>query len=310
MAGIIYKTFPDFNVNVRACHIYDPSAFFYGASSGERHGLGLIKLGKDCLTPSMDASRDICCYADGALDFRDSQCPYINWAANGQFSSTGLAVLYRRQDEPSSVHPNPNNRPTRGYYCSRVARQTTKFKGDDYDTYDSILHRNAGVAGNVDSSALYEDTARGSLFYFDSANMWCPTFTALFACRNAYVHGVTVRHSKYDPMEQSTIQELYYKGLGTITTNNYYVTSADKLINNQGLYICTIHPLYQQVTIDSQQYDLVVGDFNMPYSSGVPWGGTWTYVESPWWNVKRDDETANGRVYFLDEYITIHKPHV
>lgn len=48
----------------------------------------------------------------------------------------------------------------------------------------------------------------------------------------------------------------------------------------------------------------------MPYSSGVPWGGTWTYVESPWWNVKRDDETANGRVYFLDEYVTIHKPHV
>ena len=309
MAGIIYKTFPDLNVNVRACHIYDPSLYFYGASSGERHGLGLIRLGKDCLLPSMDASRDICCYADGALDFRDSQCPYINWAANGQFSSTGLAVYYRREDDTSSSNP-PNNRPTRGYYCSRTARRTTKFQGDDYETYDSILHRNAGVAGNLDNTEWYENTARGSLFYFDSANMWAPTFTALIACRNAYVYGVTVRHAQHDPMVQSTISELYYRGLGTTTTNNFYVTSADKLINNQPLYICTIHRLNHQVTIDSQQYDLVVADFNMAYSSGVPWGASWTYVESPWWNVKRIDETVNGRVYFLDEYVTIHKPHV
>ncbi len=301
MPGVMYiTTYPqqDTPIQVRAGHIYDASQYWYNVSSGERHGLGIIKLGPHYLLPSCDYERDICAYSIGGTYFRDSACPRLTVNANGVMSENGKLAVFNHNNMGDYASP------PLGKYVSTVARYTDKVRGRDYDTYDTQLHREAGLDGIVNSDTAwtgrYATTPHGSLFYFDMSNPNAPCWCSLIAVRNLFVTDIIIRSSHYDPRDNPFWSDFWFRNvIGPDSYGETYYVSGQVLPK-----LKVIRNLYSPVTISGEVHELYMVSLDWPRYENP---GNFTFVESPWYKVQPTDGEA-GSLYVLDEWVTIHKP--
>lgn len=293
---------------VRAAKVYDPSLYWFNVSSGERHGLGIICLGKgngsrDFLLPSLDWERDVCAYTMGGEYFRDSGCPKISIASNGVINASGdIAVFNHNYNYPAlSILGLPL-----GVHCASTRAYTNKFRARDYDTYDSRLHRSAGVSGLTDSDTArgqydYVDLPHGSLFTCDGNDWSMHTFCSLVALKNMTIDGLHIRRGQNDP--RNGYWHDYNFATPTETNEPTYYVPFDSTSAMQKTMF--IRNLYSTVEINNEQYGLYMVSVDYP-SSSVGDNG-YPYIESLWYEVKNFDGTS-GSMYILDEWVTIHKP--
>lgn len=304
MAGTIYEWYSissSSGAPVRCASLYDASQFWYNVSSGERHGLGIIKLGNDYLMPSCDYERDICSYTMGGTYFRDSACPHLTISSQGIPNENGKLAVFKHTDNSSSGYPAVN--PPLGLYCSTIARYTDKVRGRDYETYDSSLHRDAGLHGVVGSAAAwqgrYEDTPHPSLFYFDSVSSIIPTFCSLVAVNNARVTDMVLRYDQYDPRTRTYWSETPFRVSSSSVGPNFYVNVAS---NNYPVFKTTKY-LNTQIDIDGTTHDLFLIALDTPSTATYQY----KYFEPLWYKIQPVSGSV-GSVYILDEWVTIHKP--
>ena len=293
---------------VRVGKVYDASLYWYGVSSGERHGLGLIGIGRsdngrDMLLPSLDWDRDICAYTLGGEYFRDSACPKISIASNGVINVSGDMAVFNH----NYVYPSLRilGLPL-GKHCASSRAYTSKLRARDYDTYDSRLHRSAGVSGLTDSDTAkgeygYVDLPHGSLFLFDNYNGVAPTFCSLLAIRNMNIKGVHLRKGQDDP-RSGYWHDFVYDPPPEGNAPTFYVPN-NQSSQHQATFF--MRNLNSQVQIGNDLYYLFMVSVDYPTSSGS--GNMWTYFESPWYEVQNYDGES-GSMYILDEWVTIHKP--
>ena len=289
---------------MRCANLYDASQFWYNESSGERHGLGIIKLGNDYLMPSCDYERDICSYTMGGTYFRDSDCPHLTISSQGVPNENEKLAVFNHTDNSSSGYPS--NQPPLGMYCATVARYTDKVRGRDYETYDSGLHRAAGLHGVVGSAAAwsgrYEDTPHPSLFYFDSESSVIPTFCSLIATNNLSVTDFALRYDQYDPREQSYWSDFPFRGTSYSSTTgpNFYVETA---VEGSPVFKTT-KSLGIQIDINGSSHNLFLVALDTPRQSVA----SYKYFTPLWYKVQPVSGSV-GSLYILDEWVTIHKPN-
>ena len=306
MAGVLYHyaNYAGHNFLVRAAKLYDPSLYWYPVSSGERHGIGIVALGRgsgngqDILMPSCDWERDICVYGSGSSYFRDSACPSVSFDANGVPSIGGDMALFKHNNMGEYINP------PLGFYCATTKRYTNKIRARDYNTYDSQLHRDAGVTGIVNSDTAwtgrYDDTPHGSLFYFDIQNNRALTFMSLVACRHISIDDIRVRHMSSDPRNEPFWSHFGFKSFSSNPGPTYYV---EYVAGSAMPLLKVIRSLNTSVTISGSAYDLyqVYGEFPPTEIVG------WEFVEGPWYKITPQDGVA-GSMYVLEEWVTVHKP--
>lgn len=306
MAGVIYKNATiggSVVPGIRAAKLYDPSLYWYRTSSGERTGIGIIALGKgnggrDILLPSCDWERDICVYGSGGQYFRDSACPKVSFTSGGVPSVTGSMALFNHNNMGQYITP------PLGWYCATTARYTGKIEARDYDTYDTQLHRDAGVSGMVNSNTAwtgrYEETPHGSLFNFDITNNRALTFMALVACRNMSVDDIYVRHMGSDPRNEPYWSNFGFYGFPSNAGPTYYVEYAAGRVMPQRK---VIRSLSTSITISGSAYSLyqVYGEFAPTEVVG------WEFAEGLWFKITPQNGVA-GSMYVLEEWVTCHKP--
>ena len=307
MSGAMYK-YVDFGTGtpilVRGAHLYDPSLYWYGASSGERNGIGLIAVGKgsgrDLVLPSLDWEKDICVYGSGGDHFRNSECPKVSFTANGVPSVNSEMCLYNFNDE--DYRPSGSGL-TLGKYCATTAKFTRKIKARDYDTYDSQLHRKAGVSGIVNAFNAFHgdnvDTPHGSVFVYDNVNAIEPTFLSLVALRNMFIGKIFGRHDSAD--EPNWRAWVWTPALTNDGYTFYVGPSAGKYVRQT-----VVRNLNKTVTIDGNTHYLYMVAVDFPRSSS---GNLWSYAEGPWYEVVPDSGVASS-MYVLEEWVTCHKPGV
>lgn len=307
MAGVLYETLNLGGVavpGIRAAKIYDPSYYWYRVSSGERHGIGIVALGRgsgngqDILMPSCDWERDICVYGSGGSYFRDSACPKVSFTANGVPSVIGDMALFNHNNMGDYITP------PLGKYCATTRRYTDKMRARDYNTYDSQLHRDAGVSGVVNSDTAwtgrYNDTPHGSLFYFDIQNNRALTFMSLVACKNMFVEDVYVRHKSTDPRTDPFWSNFGFTSFPSDSGPTYYVEYASGRVMPRRK---VIRSLGTSITISGDSYDLyqVYGEF--PPTDYI----AWEFAEGPWYKLNPQSGVASS-MYVLEEWVTVHKP--
>lgn len=306
MAGILYEWFDvggGAGFSVRCASLYDASQYWYSVSSGERHGLGIIKHGPDYLMPSCDYEKDICSYTMGGSFFLDKACPHLTISSQGVPNENGGLAVFNHTNNGSSGYPS--NQPPLGLYCSTVERYTNKVRGRDYETYDSGLHRDAGLHGVVGSAAAwsgrYESTPHGSLFYFDTNSSVIPTFCSLVATKNAAVIDFALRYDQYDPREQSYWSNFPFRGTEYSSSSgpNFYVANA---VGGAPVFKTT-KSLGIQIDIDGTTHDLYLIALDTPRQDVV----YYKYFEPLWYKIQPVSGSV-GSVYILDEWVTIHKP--
>ncbi len=302
VAGVMYMSIfpsPNTKVRVRAGHIYDASQYWYNVSSGERHGLGIMKLGRDYLLPSCDYEKDICSYSIGGTYFRDSDCPKLTVSANGVMNENGKLAVFNHNNKGDYLNP------PLGKYIATTARYTDKVRGRDYNTYDSQLHREAGVNGIVNSDTAwtgwYESTPHGSLFYFDMPNSLSPCWCSLIAVKNLFVTDIIIRAGSLDPRENEFWSDFPFRA--SVASNSsgptFYVTTG-----TSWPLLKVIRNMYAPVSINGETYELYMVSLDWPRTGQAQ---NFTYVESPWYKVQPTEGEA-GSLYILDEWVTIHKP--
>lgn len=308
MAGVLYNyaNYAGTDFLVRTAKLYDPSLYWYRVSSEERHGIGIVALGRgsgngqDILMPSCDWERDICVYGSGGSYFRDSACPKVSFNANGVPSISGDMALFNHNNMGDYIAP------PLGKYCATTKRYTDKLRARDYNTYDSQLHRDVGVSGMVNSDTAwtgrYNDTPHGSLFYFDIPNNRALTFMSLVACRNMFVADLYVRKMSSDPREEPYWSNFGFKEFPDTSGPTYYVPTSSAP-NSRYPMRKVMRSLGATVSIDGNDHLLyqVYGEF-----PGTDYIG-WNYVEGPWYKVSPQDGVASS-MYVLEEWVTIHKP--
>lgn len=309
MAGTLYK-YVDFGtgpVAVRAAHLYDPSLYWYGVSSGQRDGIGIIARGrgngsKDLLLPSLDWERDICVYASGGDTFRNYQCPKVSFTANGVPSvANGMAYFNHNDDEYAPSHGSGFHL---GKYCATTYRYTRKIQARDYDTYDSQLHRLEGVTGMVNSFNAFHgnqsETPHGSVFVYDNVNAIEPTFLSLVALRNMFIGDVCARHTSSDTA--SLWREWSWIPGPTSAGYTFYVGATES--PNRYVRRTVVRNLYKTVSIDGQDHTLYMVSLEFPRSAV---GNKWSLVEGPWYELLPQSDVASS-MYVLEEWVTCHKP--
>lgn len=311
MSGILVK-YLDFGggdvLPVRAIHLYDPFEYFVHVSGNGRIGAGIVRKGLDSLVPPCEYERDICCYLNGAQFAYNTSCPHIDYAANGQVSISGLAVLYKSSGGGILNAP-------RGHYVSTTVRSVDKFQGRDYSVYDSQLHRRAGVQGIFnwgDDIPAYETLPHGSVFLFDIDNVLLPSYTAIIAVNNTNVSGIGFRSYNYDPedyggLDNSTLNR-YIANADSVGYNYYSYRYGTNAVVNRPMNHLIIRSLYKTVSIGGVSHDIFAITFDAPYN-GSSSGNMAKYVESPYLCVNRNDTTKVGSLYILDECVTVHKPN-
>ena len=309
MAGVLYNyaNYAGANFRVLSAKLYDPSYYWYRVSSGERHGIGIVALGRgsgngqDILMPSCDWERDICVYGSGGSYFRDSACPNVSFDANGVPSVGGDMALFNQNDMSGYVSP------PLGYYCATTRRYTDKIRARDYSTYDSRLHRDAGVSGITNSSAAltgrYDDTPHGSLFYFDIPNNHALTFMSLVACRNLSVTDVCYRSSDFDPRENPYWSDFFFRSYPDFSDAGptFYVNAPVVTQNYPRRKV--IRSLNTAIEINGNSYQLYQVYGEKPYGDYI----NWDYAELPWYKILPESGKASS-MYVLEEWVTVHKP--
>lgn len=287
--------------------MYDPAAYWFGIpDTGERHGIGVIGRGRgdggrDVLLPSCDWVEDSCVYNLGALYFRDTNCPNITIAANGTISASKLAVF--NHDQSSSSFPDMPI----GLYCASSGRSTYKIMARDYQTYDPLFHRAAGIAGIVNTATAevlynYSDLAHGSQFNFDVFFATSPSLLSLWAVRNMSVNDVWWRFS-LDPFNDSALWRTYDfiqspKGNGV----NFYARTMNQ---NVAVPYTSIRS-YGTLDIGGVTHTLVMVSVDWYYG-----GANRKNLEAPYYRLypTADPSSVGGcSAYLLDEWVTVHKP--
>ena len=299
---------------LRVAKLYDASLYWYGVSSGQRHGLGIIGIGRggsgyDLLLPSLDWEKDICAYTLGGSYFRDANCPNITIASNGQINLSSGIACFNHNHVVSGFF---NNLPL-GTYCASTVEYKSKIVGSDYKTtYDSLMHRRAGQDGLTDTDAVldvwktYEDFPRPSLFFYDVSNGYFPTYVSLVATRNMWVDDVAWRIDQYDPARPSMrwcdfnfTMASSIPGTGNAPT--FYVPSDTGNVFPVPFAIRNIGNM--DIGGDTYTLNMINVDFSQNSIISAS-----RYAESLWYKVRRQDETKSGKMYILDEWVTIHKP--
>ena len=307
MAGVLYNhaNYAGTNFLVRTAKLYDPSLYWYHVSSGERHGIGIVALGRgrgngqDILMPSCDWERDICVYGSGGSYFRDRACPSVSFSSQGVPNVSGDMALFNHNDMSGYIAPSL------GYYCVTTKRYTDKIRARDYNTYDSQLHRDAGVSGIINSSAAlngrYEDTPHGSLFGFDIQNNRALTFMALVACRNLSVTDVLCRSSANDPRTEPFWSNFGFKAFPVYAGPTFYVPA-----ESMSRYPLrkVIRSLDASIEINGNSYLLYQVYGEMAHFDYI----NWDYAEGPWYKILPESGKVSS-MYVLEEWVTVHKPN-
>ena len=315
MAGIMYRWWYFDALDVwwitRGVHLYNPVSYFHGTGDADRYGLGLIKFGDDYLVPSLDYNRDICCYIRGADSIYTSNaaCPYFALPTNHAPTTTRIAALYNNS---SDMTIGMIGAPNSGYWVGTTLRSTDKLRGSTYDTYDTSLHHTAGRAGITTSAMMdfknYDDSGRyhSALYYFDFVNKHVPTYCALLATNNITIKSIGVRHGSTAPTYISSLGGFYVELLDERGSNFYYNSvTGNQPFRAEGRLIYNEDGSLKTVTINNTEYILEFVSLTMPMSDS---GNQYAYFETPYLNVIRTDNSKIGKMYFLDECITIHRP--
>ena len=291
---------------LRPFKLYDASEYWFGTSSGERHGIGVLARGRenngrDLLLPSMDWVEDACVYNLGALYFRDTNCPNITIATNGRISASNLAVFYH--DRSSSAF---QDMPI-GLYCASSGRSTYKIMARDYQTYDSLFHRVAGVAGIVDTATAeaqynYSDLAHGSQFNFDVYFGTAPSLLSLWAVRNMSVNDLWWRFTPNEFDDTTWWKHYTFKKSLTGSGVNFYARTFSQNVATPYTSIRS----YGTLDIGGVTHTLVMVSYDLPYN-----GSHGRSFESPYYRLSAtaDPSSVGGcSAYLLDEWVTVHKP--
>lgn len=305
MAGVMYIAH-----NIGTASVTQPH---YRAIRIRRTGnhtlFGRIRFDNDILFPSMEDSRDICVYTMGPEYSDDADCPHFTYEANGRpHADSEIAML---GSSGNTVRDIPS---TAGHYIATTKRYTTKISSSDYFQYDSALHRRAGVVGITSDTDVvnqhYDDLAHGGLFTFDTGNNNPPCFMVLAAVRNIQIHGVYIRHTSTS-YSSSWIWNYDFNAWGHSSGSSgasFYCKSQD-MLEGPWPILCYVYTIPQYtLIIDGNPYSLVVAYWDMPYLSAV--STLYKSFESPYLRISRPDTTSLGRIYILDEAVTIHKPYV
>lgn len=293
------------------------------------YSLGYIKKGNDYLFPALDYEKDICMYKMGSNFTDPASCPKFSMNSNGR----PLAAQYMSYTSTPTDWPwNAADIPyipswsSERFFISHTYRYTSKIQARDYETYDSSLHRRAGVTGGLAPVDLlgqaYSELPHGSVFYFDIANNWLPTSVLLVATFNMSIVGYAYRHSNvsysstpYWGYVRDGDYSKYSSGdLSTISVPNtimrlgytYYCRPPSDG-SAVGLYYYYVYEIpHITIVIDGNPHRLVLIMIDSLYSAS----GTlnWKTFESPMLQVKREDTSMAASCYILDEAITIHKP--
>lgn len=298
---------PEVPSALRPFVMYDPAAYWFSIpDTGERHGIGVIGRGRgdggrDILLPSCDWVEDSCVYNLGALYFRDTSCPKIAIATNGAISASKLAVF--NHDRSSSSFPGMPI----GLYCASSDRSTYKIAARDYQTYDPLFHRAAGIAGIVNTETAetlynYSDLAHGSQFNFDVFFSTASSLLSLWAVRNMSVNDVWWRFS-LEPFNDSARWKTYdFTQSSTGNGINYYA----RIFNQNVAVPYTSIRSYGTLDIGGVTHTLVMVSVDWAYG-----GANRKNFEAPyyWLYPTADPSSVGGcSAYLLDEWITVHKP--
>lgn len=316
MAGVLLESVEvdegEYYGGLRAVKIYDASLYWYNVSSGERHGLGIIGVGRDdggrdILLPSLDWERDICAYTLGGGYFRDKSCPNVTIGSNGVIAVSSSMMCFN-YNKAISLWLNASL----GIYCASTPGYTDKLRARDYSTYDSSLHRRAGQSGVVDTDTVvdpnhnYDYFPRPSLFFYDITNSYVPTYCSLLACKNIYVDDVLLRHGQNDPASagwDDFVPRVASKIPGVMSYGpTFYVPSVTGSLGQMQFlnrYIGTIE-------IDGDSYNLHM--VNIDYPRTLLYANC-KYAETPLYKINRNDTSKGGKMYILDEWVTLHKPN-
>lgn len=287
--------------------MYDPAAYWFGIpDTGERHGIGVIGRGRgsggrDILLPSCDWVEDSCVYNLGALYFRDTNCPNITIATNGRISASKLAV-FNHDRSSSSFQDMPI-----GLYCASSDRSTYKITARDYQTYDSLFHRVAGVAGIVDTATAeaqynYSDLAHGSQFNFDVFFGTSASLLSLWAVRNMSVNDLWWRFTGNEFDDTTWWKNYSFRKSLTGSGVNFYARTFSQNVATPYTSIRS----YGTLDIGGVTHTLVMVSYDWPYN-----GSAGKSFESPYYRLysTADPSSVGGcSAYLLDEWVTIHKP--
>jgi len=293
-------------------------------NSTVRYSLGCIKMGNDYLFPGLDYEKDICTYLMGS-NFNDpANCPKFSMNSAGRplagqymsYTSTPTDWPWISADIPSMSSSSSNR-----YCISHTYRYTNKIKARDYETYDSSLHRRAGVTGGLEPVNLlgqtYDELPHGSVFYFDIENNWLPTCALLVATFNMSIAGYAFRHSNagyastlrwgyvrdgnYSQYTSGDFRTLGRTDSGNTLGRTYYCRESSNLY-----YFYVYHIPKITVTIGGNPHTLYLVMIDSAYYSGTSL--SWKTFETPMLQVRRDDTSMAASCYILDEAVTIHKP--